>query len=107
MALTWAGKICSPFRSIYTRFAHRTGAAVYASIVGAKDGSSIVTCGNTMGLGLRTQETVVTVRIPRITSTPDWLKIAFACMGWRSYHVDNPRAQLRCPHRIKRAPPLP
>src|SRR5204862_348883 len=45
--------------------------ALAASIVGAKDGSSIVTRGTTMGLGLRTQETVVTVRIPRITSTPD------------------------------------
>src|SRR2546426_874502 len=96
MAATWAGKICSPFRRISTRFAHRTGAAVYASIVGANDGSSTVTWGNAMGIGLRTQETAVTVSTPRITSTPGRSKRAVACMDWRSYHVGNILRQLPC-----------
>src|SRR5712691_1065865 len=96
MAATWAGKICSPFRRISARFAHRTGAAVYASIVGANDGSPIVTWGNTTGIGLRTQEIAVTVSTPRITSTPGRLKRAVACMDWRSYHVGNILRQLPC-----------
>src|ERR1700730_2857076 len=97
MAATWAGKICSPLRRSSTRFAHRTGAAVYASIVGANDGSSMVTFGNTIGVGLRTQEARVTVSTPRVTSLPGRhltiteprSKRAFAFMDWRYYHVSD------------------
>src|ERR1700692_4651034 len=117
MAATWAGKICSPLRRSSRRFDHRTGAAVYASMVGAKDGSSMVTRGNTIGVGLRTQETRIAVSIPRVTSGPGrhlsitdqrWQR-AFGFMDWRSYHVStdpDTDASAASPRRSRRRPAI-